>query len=247
MTRRPPTILSALPTADGGLEVTWELDAFFGGSEEPEAVRIDVNGLPFPPELAGDETSVEIPAATIAALGAVSTIAVSVSFAWAGPPAEEQQSTVVVPVRSGPAAGSTGVVPAAVPVVTVERVQGRTLQAAPSITIRWRSNNYNDGEIRWGPEQAPQAFVRSIRPQGERYEGTFTTDRPIAAATTHRFEVRVVNRLHSPTWVSATAAVRSAPDHVSLRRFLEASGVPAAGSIRARVGAGGSLRRLLRG
>lgn len=247
MTRRPPTITSVLPTAEGGLEVTWEVDTFFGDSEPPEAVRVDLDGVPFPPELGGDETSVEVPGAALAAVGADGVVVVSVSFAWAGPPAEEQQSSLVVPLRSGPASGNTGVWPAATPVVTVERVQGRTLQAAPSITIRWRSNNYNDGEIRWGPESAPHAHTTSIRPRGERYEGTFTTDRPIAAATTYRFEVRVVNRHHSPTWVSATAAVRSAPDPTSVRGFLVASGVPVAGGLRARVGPGLSVRRLLRG
>lgn len=36
MTRRSPTILSALFTADGSIEVTWEADTFFGDSADPE-------------------------------------------------------------------------------------------------------------------------------------------------------------------------------------------------------------------
>ena len=150
MTRRPPSILSVSSTSDGGIEVKWEVDTFFADSAEPEKVLIDLNGLQFK-ELDGDEDSVEIPAATITALGAP-VVAISVSFWWSGSPAEEQQSVVSVPVQTGGVGGgNSGVLPAAKPIVTVVHVHPRTVHAANNIKIAWTSNNYNDGNIFWGP------------------------------------------------------------------------------------------------
>ena len=59
---------------------------------------IDLNGVPFD-QLDGDETSVEIPAAALTALG-TPVVAISVSFWWSGSPPEEQQSVVSVPVQT---------------------------------------------------------------------------------------------------------------------------------------------------
>ena len=111
MTRRPPSILSVVSNAEGGLEVKWEVDTFFADSEPPEKVLIDLNGVPFK-QLDGDEDSVEIPAATISSLG-VQVMAIGVIFWWSGTPPEEQQSVVTVPVGTGGGGGGgTGVVPA---------------------------------------------------------------------------------------------------------------------------------------
>jgi hypothetical protein len=44
MTRRPPSILSIASTAEGGLEVKWEVDTFFPDSAPPEKVLIALNG-----------------------------------------------------------------------------------------------------------------------------------------------------------------------------------------------------------
>jgi hypothetical protein len=245
VTRRPPTILSVVSSADGGVEVTWEVDTFFADSAPPEKVLIDLNGVPFE-QLDGDEVSVEIPAEALAALGAP-VVAISVSFWWSGSPPEEQQSVVSVPVQSGGTPGNTGVLPAARPIVTVVQVRPRTVHAANQITIAWQSNNYNDGNIIWGPAGAPTSFQRSIRPRGEVYSGTFATDRALMPATRYVFKVEVRNTLHSPTWISTTVFVRSAPDTPSLRQFLLDSGTPVGSSIATLLGPDRSLRKLLLG
>jgi hypothetical protein len=164
-----------------------------------------------------------------------------------GPPVQELQSSAVVPVQVGAGAGQSGVNPAAKPVVTVVRVQPRTRQAASNIQIRWQSNNYNDGNIRWGGPGNPRAFVRNIRPVGENYQGTFTTDRPLVPATLHTFTVEVRNTLHSPGWLATAIVVRSAPDYVSLRTFLIETGTPVTASVRSLVGPGRSVRELIIG
>jgi hypothetical protein len=244
MTRRPPTILSALATDGGGIEVRWEVDSFFPDSAEPEKVLVDLNGRPFK-ELDGDEHSVTIPKETLATLG-TSSAAISISFWWSGSPPEEQQTSVVIPVHTeNPGGGGGGVFPAARPVVTVVGVQPRTLQAANSITIAWRSNNYNDGNIFWGPSASPRAFQRNIRPRGEVYHGTFITDQILTSATNYSFTVEVRNTLHSPGWIGTTAVVRSAANFRSLRRFLQASGVALPAALDALLGAERSLRRWL--
>jgi hypothetical protein len=244
MTRRPPTILSALATDDGGIEVRWEVDSFFPDSAQPEKVLVDVSGVSYK-QLNGDADSVTIPKETLAALGTPS-VAISISFWWSGNPPEEQQSSVVVPLHSeNPSGGGTGVYPAARPIVTVVGVQPRTLHAANSITIAWRSNNYNDGNIIWGPSTSPRAFQRNIRPRGENYQGTFTTDQTLTSATNYSFTVEVRNTLHSPTWIGTTAVVRSAANFRSLRRFLQASNVAFPAALDALLGAERSLRRWL--
>ena len=64
-----------------------------------------------------------------------------------------------MPVQTGGTGGNTGVLPAARPIVTVVHVQPRTACAARTrIKIAWQSNNYNDGNIFWGPASAPAAF-----------------------------------------------------------------------------------------
>jgi hypothetical protein len=243
--RRPPTILSVVPSADGGVEVAWEVDTFFADSAAPEKVLVDLNGVPFA-QLDGDEVSVEIPAEALAALG-TPAVAISISFWWSGSPPEEQQSVVSVPVQSGGTPGNTGVLPAARPIVTVVQVRPRTVHAANQITIAWQSNNYNDGNIVWGPASAPTAFRRSIRPRGEVYSGTFATDRALSPATQYVFKVEVRNTLHSPTWIATTVVVRSAPDTLSVRQFLLTSGRPVSSSLAALVGPTRSLRTMLLG
>jgi hypothetical protein len=246
MTRRPPSILSVASTAEGGLEVKWEVDTFFADSAQPEKVLIDLNGVPYK-ELDGDEDSVEVPASKIASLG-VQVIAISVSFWWAGPPAEEQQSVVSVPIQTGGAGGgNTGVFPAAKPIVTVVHVQPRTVNSASNIKIAWKSNNYNDGNIFWGPKNAPAAFRRNIRPVGEVYSGTFITNQPLSPATEYVFKVEVRNTLHSPTWISTTAIVRSAADTLSVRQFLLTSGRPVTTSLATLVGPTKSVHKMLIG
>jgi hypothetical protein len=244
MTRRPPSILSFFSTSDGGIEVNWEVDSFFPDSAEPEKVLIDLNGVPFK-ELDGDETSVEIPLEKLVAFG-VAQVAISVSFAWSGPPAETLQSVVLVPIQIGGAVGG-GVVPAAKPIVTVVHVQPRTVLTASNIEIAWKSNNYNDGNIFWGPKSAPEAFRRNIRPVGEVYHGTFTTNQPLSPATQYVFKVEVRNTLQSPRWISTTIMVRSAPDTLSVREFLIASGRPVTSSLAALVGPAKSLHKMLVG
>ena len=226
--------------------MTWEVDTFFADSAEPEKVLIDLNGVPFK-ELEGDESSVEIPAAAIAAIGSP-VLAISVSFWWPGSPPEEQQSAVSVPVQiGGVGPGNSGVLPAAKPIVTVVHVQPRTLQSANNIKIAWSSNNYNDGNIVWGPASAPTAFRQNIKPMGEVYNGSFTTDRTLSPATQFRFSVEVRNSLHSPTWISTTVFVRSAPDTLSVRNFLVASGRPVTTGLATVVGPGRSLHKMLAG
>jgi hypothetical protein len=244
MTRRPPSILSAVPTSDGNINVTWQVDTFFPDSAPPEKVIIDLNGILFR-ELDGDEDSIDIPQATIAGLG-TSVVAISVSFWWSGSPAEEQQSTVTLPVQTGGAGPATsGVFPAAIPVVSVVDVLPHTLHSPNRITIAWRSNNYNDGNIVWGQTNAPEAFKRSIKPRGEIYHGTFTTDQPLIPASNYVFKVEVRNTLHSTRWISTTVVVRSAPGFNSLRQFLQASGVPIPCRLRTIMQSGGRLRHLL--
>jgi len=246
MTRRPPSILSIASTAEGGLEVKWEVDTFFADSAPPEKVLIDLNGAPFK-ELDGDEDSVEIPAATITSLGA-QVIAIGVIFWWSGSPPEEQQSVVTVPVQTGGGGGgNTGVFPAKKPIVTIVNVQPRTVTSASSITIAWKSNNYNDGNIFWGPKNAPAAFRQNIRPRGEIYSGTFTTNQALSAATEYVFKVEVRNTLHSPDWISTTIIVRSAADTLSVRQFLLTSGKPVTTGLAAVVGPAKSVHKMLAG
>jgi hypothetical protein len=246
MTRWPPTILSVASTADGGIEVTWEVDSFFADAAEPEKVLVDLNGVLFK-ELDGDETSIEIPAETLAALG-TATVVISISFWWSGSPPEEKQSSVSVPLQTGgPGPGPAGVLPAAKPIVRVVQVRPRTLLSANTIEIAWQSNNYNDGNIVWGPASNASAFRRSIRPRGEVYSGTFVTDQPLTPATQYFFKVEVRNTLHSPTWLSTTIVVRSANDTLSVREFLVASGRPVTTSLASVAGPSRSLRKMLVG
>ena len=147
----------------------------------------------------------------------------------------------------GPGPGSAGVFPAAKPIVTVVQVRPRTLHSANTIEIAWRSNNYNDGNIVWGPASAPGAFRRSIRPRGEVYSGTFVTDQPLSPATPYVFMVEVRNTLHSPTWLSTTVIVRSAADTLSVRHFLVASGRPVTTGLASVAGPDRSLRKMLVG
>jgi hypothetical protein len=246
MTRWPPTILSVVSTAEGGIAVTWEVDSFFADAAAPEKVLVDLNGLLFE-ELDGEETSIEIPAETLAALG-TPMVAISISFWWSGSPPEEKQSSISVPLQTGGAGpGAAGVLPAAKPVVTLVRVRPRTVLSASTIEIAWQSNNYNDGNILWGPASAPTDFRRSIRPRGEVYSGTFVTDQPLAAATPYLFKVEVRNTLHSPTWLSTTIVVRSAADTLSVREFLLASGTAVTTGLATVVGPSRSLHMLLLG
>lgn len=241
MSRWAPNILSVSSSAGGGVEVRWEVDTFFSDSEEPEKVFIALNGAPFD-ELAGDETSVEIPADKVAA--SAPQLAISVIFWWSGTPPEQKQSAVAVPVQGG-GTGGTGVNAAAKPVVTVVRVQARTATRPNNIQIHWKSNNYNDGNIFWGPNLATPGR-KNIRPRGERYEGDFTAQ-PVASGTTYFFKVEVRNTLHSPTWISTTIAVRSAVDTLSVQQFLAASGLPRTSALAAIVGPGKSVRGMVVG
>jgi hypothetical protein len=244
MTRRPPTILSAASTSEGGIEVRWEVDTFYADSAEPERVLIDLNGASFQ-ELEGDADSVEIPPETFTQFGA--QVVISVSFWWSGSPAEEQQSSVIVPLhQGGGGAGNTGVLPAAKPIVTVVDVRARTANTPSHIKIAWQSNNYNDGNIFWGPRDRP-AESHNIRPAGERYSGEFVTDKRLVSATQYVFKVEVRNTLHSPTWISTSIVVRSAADTLSIRAFLMASGMPVTTSLGSVVGLARSVRELLVG
>jgi hypothetical protein len=221
MVHRPPSILSASSTAHNGIEVKWGVDTFFADSAQPEKVLIDLNGVLFK-ELDGDENSVEIPAAMIAAAG-TPVLVIGVSFWWSGSPTDEQQSVISLPVQTG-AGASSGVRPAKKPVVTLVHVQNRTAQTASNIEIAWVSDNYNDGNIFWGPASAPSAFKRNIKPVGEVYNGRFTTNQPLSPAIQYVFKVEVRNTLQSPTWISTSIIVRSAADTLSVRQFLQASG-----------------------
>lgn len=241
MTRRAPSIVEVSPSGDD-VEIRWEVDSFFADSEAPEKVLVTINGQPFA-ELDADETSVAIPAARIAGLG-TALVTVGIIFWWGGSPPEEQHSVYQFTV-AGPATG--GVYPAATPRVTVVSSVPRTTRHPASITIAWQSNNYNDGNIVWGPQSQPDAFRRSIRPRGERYSGQFTTDRSLAAGTRYLFRVEVRNTLHSPGWLSSTIAVTCAEATWSVRTFLERSGEPITAGIASLVGPARSVRAWLRG
>jgi len=245
MTRRPPSIVNVVTTADGGIKISWEVDSFFPDSEAPEKIRVDLQGIAFS-TLDGDTDSEEIPRATVMALN-LPVVVVSVSFLWMGPPVEEQQSSALVPVQVGAGTGRSGVNPAAKPVVSVVHVQPRTRQLASNIRIHWQSNNYNAGKLLWGGPGNARAFERNIGPVGQNYQGTFTTDRPLVPATLYTFTVEVRNTLHSPGWLSTSIVVRSAPDYVSLRKFLIDTGTPVTASVRSLVSAGRSVRHLIIG
>lgn len=224
------------------MEVRWEVDTFFGDSDVPEKVIVELNGRVHA-ELDGDETSVTIPGADIMALGA-QVVVVGVVFWWSGSPPEEQQSVFTFTV---PGAASGGVLPAATPAVALVRVVPRSAKGPASITIGWRSNNYNDGNIVWGPEQSPTAYRHSIRPKGERYSGEFATDRPLTAGMRYVFRVEVRNTLHSPGWVASTLTVTVPAALSSVRAYLQLSGRPVDGGIAALVGPARSVRTWMRG
>jgi len=245
MTRRPPTILSVASTSEGGVEVRWEVDTFYVDSAEPEKVLIDLNGTSFR-ELEGDADSVKIPPQALTPFGP--GVVISVSFWWSGSPAEEQQSSVILPLdQGGSGGGNTGVRPAAKPTVTLVEVRARTTNTPSTIKIAWRSNNYNDGNIFWGPRERPAEFTRNIRPAGEHYSGEFVTDQRLVSATQYVFKVEVRNTLRSPAWISTSIVVRSAADTLSIREFLMASGMPLTTSLGSIVGATRSVRELLVG
>lgn len=241
MTRRPPAITAVTASAEN-VEVTWEVDSFFDGSEEPEKVLISLNGF-LRETLDGDETSATIPQADLTALG-TQVVTIGVSFWWSGNPPEEQQSVFQLTVSGGPV---QGVYPAATPSVRVVRVQPRTSDRAASITIAWQSNNYNDGNIVWGPQSRPESFRRSIRPRGERYSGEFTTDQVLTPGGRYVFRVEVRNTLHSPGWVSATITVGVPEATWSVRAFLLASGKPVTTGLASVLGPARSVRAWLRG
>lgn len=241
MSRRPPDIVSISPTSSGGIEVRWKVDDFFADTEAPEAVIIELNGVAIK-KLDGDDTSFEIPAAAIAP--SAQSITIGVIFWWSGEPPEEQQSAASVLVGTG---ASAGVRPAATPILTILEVRPRTLAGPNRITIGWKSDNYNDGNILWGPAASPEAFKHSITPKGENYSGSFTTDRPLLPVTLYRFKVEVRNTLHSPTWVHTLLSVLSAENSLSLRQFLIASGRPVTTPVAAVVGPDRSVHHLLVG
>ncbi|MFZ1412803.1 MAG: hypothetical protein WAS07_15240 [Micropruina sp.] len=251
MTRRPPSILGAFPAGDGGIEVRWEVDSFFADSEDPERVLVALNGISFD-NLDGSEDSVEIPSATIIALG-TAVIVISITFWWSGSPAEQQQSSFPVQVQ---AAGveSGGVWPAMKPIVTLVSVQARSGATPSRITINWRTNNHNDGNIFWGPQGNQRQFRSNIKPANASVvSGTFTTDQPLQPATLYFFTVEVINRLHSLTWYGTTLVVRSAAETptfvptTSLRQFLQRSGRPLTTGVSQVIGTTRSLRKLLLG
>lgn len=241
MTRRPPAILGGLPSG-GDVEVHWEVDSFFGDSDPPEKTLIELNGRHHT-ELDADETSVRISGADIVALGA-QIVAVGVVFWWSGSPPEEQQGVftfTVAPPNQG------GVYPAAPPQVALVRAVPRTANGPASITISWKSNNYNDGNIVWGPEADPTAFRHSIRPVGERHSGEFTTDRPLTAGVRYVFRVEVRNTLHSRGWIASTLTFPLPPSVWSVRTYLLLSGRPVDKGIVALLGPARSVRTWIRG
>jgi hypothetical protein len=157
---------------------------------------------------------------------------------------EEQQSVASVALQK-PLTGNSGVLPAAKPIVTIVRVISRTTKTPAKIEIAWKSDNYNDGNIIWGPANAPTLFTHPIKPVGTTYHGTFGTDHPLTSATPYVFQVAVRNTLHSKEWVSTTVLVRSAADTLSVRQFLLASGIPVTTSLTSVAGPAKSLRNLL--
>jgi len=241
MTRRPPSILGGAPSGTD-VEIRWEVDSFFGDSEAPEKILIELNGLPHA-ELDADETSVTIPGVAVTALG-TQLVAVGVIFWWSGSPPDEQQSVFTFTI-AGPVQG--GVYPAAPPQLNLVRVAPRTSTTPASITIAWKSNNYNDGNIVWGPESTPTAFRRSIRPRGEVYSGEFTTDAALTPGARYVLRVEVRNTLHSPGWIASTITVAVPAALWSVRGFLQLSGKPVDRGIAAFVGPSRSVRTWIRG
>ena len=140
-----------------------------------------------------------------------------------------------------------GVHPAAPPQVNVVRVVPRTATNPASITLAWKSNNYNDGNIRWGPESNPGAFRHGIRPVGEVYSGQFTTDAALTPGARYVFRVEVRNTLHSPGWIASTITVTVPAALWSVRGFLQLSGKPVDRGIAAFVGPSRSVRTWIRG
>ncbi|PJJ62304.1 hypothetical protein CLV54_2103 [Compostimonas suwonensis] len=233
--------------SSSALELNWEVDSFFGDSEAPERVLVSLNGRLFT-NLDGDDTTVSIPAAAIGSLGST-VIAVGVSFWWSGSPPEELQSVFTFAI---PGANNGGVFPAAPPSLSLVRNVPPTSNGPAVITISWRSNNYNDGNIFWGPTSNPRAFSRSIKPKGEIYSGEFPTDRPLSPGTAYSFRVEVRNTLHSTEWLASTlivvaAVATPAAASWSVRARLLASGKPLTAGISAFVGPSRSVRTWLRG
>jgi hypothetical protein len=140
------------------------------------------------------------------------------------------------------------------PIVTLVHVQPRTASSVSNIRIHWKSNNYNDGNIIWGPSNAQTAFTRNIRPPNDSVSsGFFTTDQALSPGTPYFFKVEVRNTLNSPTWISTTVVVRSpaeAPTAIptfSVRQFLQSSGRPVTSSLASLVGPTKSVRKLIVG
>lgn len=244
VTRRPPDILGVVALPGGGLEVRWGTDTFFGDSEDPERVLVALNGQVFD-TLDGDETSATIDAEQVTSR-APGVLTIGIIYWWSGSPEETQQAAVQIPLSGAPGAGQADVDPAKQPEVGVA-VEPRTPTTPLRLRVTWTSHNYNDGEIVWGPQSAPEQHRHSIRPRGTVYHGTWTTDQPVAPQTLYRASVRVRNTLHSPTWLSTSAWVRTPDAVLSVRAFLIAGRHAPAAGLRSAMGAERSVHRWLAG
>jgi len=117
----------------------------------------------------------------------------------------------------------------------------KTLRGSNSIEVRWQSDtDYSGFDVRWGP---PIHQV-NLKASGDGKSGSYTAS-PLAQNTIYSFQFRG-NRLrgdHSD-W-SQAYAVRSAMNLISLRAFLDASGVVPDGSLLRFLRPGFSLRALM--
>lgn len=239
MARWAPNILSATSGEEGGIKVTWEKETFFADSEDPEKVLIGVNGALIE-ELGGDETSFEIPANLIAP----PMLTIGVIFRWEGPPSEEKQDVIQIPVQGAVTGGGASVKK---PEVTVVDVLPRTRNRANQIKIHWESRNFNNGHIRWGWDPNNLTGFQDITPAFVRERGDFTAQ-PLQSGLLHYFRVEVRNTTQQPSpWHSTTIAIHAAIDTLSVAQFLRESGLARTTPLATVVGPDKSVRKWVLG
>lgn len=121
----------------------------------------------------------------------------------------------------------------------------KTLYAANSIEVQWQSDtDYSGFDVRWGPSNAPASHQVNITASGDGKSGSYTAG-PLIQNTLYGFQFRGerLNGDHSG-W-SQQYIVLSAKNLISLRAFLDASGVVPDGSLLRYLRPGSSLRALM--
>jgi hypothetical protein len=240
MSRKPPAITVQYLRPDGSVHLEWDLDSFFPDPEAPDQVWVELANWISPPQ-SGVTRSLDIPAAVVAQHPA-GQITGSVVFRWIGPPDDVQGSPFYLLTGSGDSSQPSG---PPVPDVKLLARSPKTTRSGNLITISWSSYSYNDGNIIWGPHQAPDSFRHSIQPSSAHYSGTFTTDQPLLPRETYVFRVQVKNSLSTNVWVQSRLSVIASDNFHSVRQFLLAGGVNPATTLRAALPGTSSLRSVM--